>query len=318
MADLVFAVVHAGPHVSAQDAGRFGHLRHGVPASGPMDRLAHRAANLALGRPAGAAAIEVSLGGLVLDCVQGQAMLAVTGGSFSVAVDGVAMGPWSVFPIRAGSRLTLRPGRWGSWAYLAFSAELETKLWLGSAATHALSGLGGGTVRSGDQLRVSGDGGPMRPAQPLPCPVFARPRDVVRVVPGPQDRFFAPATLATLMSAPFRLSDGYDRMGVRLTGPALHPTAALTMPSEPIVRGSVQVAGDGVATVLLADHQTTGGYPKIATVIDADLDSFAQLRPHASLRFQPVDPSRAIALARLQGAATQLYLAGISARHSAN
>ena len=313
MAKVQFRVVQAGPHVSVQDAGRFGMLRYGVPASGPMDRLAHRAANLALGNPAGATAIEVSRGGLVLDCVAGMAMLAVAGGGFVVTVDDRRQGSWSAFPVRSGSRVTIRPGPWGSWAYLAFSAVLETETWRGSAATHAHSGFGGGKLTAGDVLQgelTAGAG----IAHQFPCPVFARPRSNLRVVLGPQDRFFAPDTIATFLGSAFTLTDAYDRMGVRLRGPILLPNAALTLPSEAILRGSVQVAGDGVATVLLADHQTTGGYPKIATLLSCDLDGFAQLRPHAPVAFQAVTPARALQISRQHATATARYLAGISRR----
>jgi allophanate hydrolase len=135
----------------------------------------------------------------------------------------------------------------------------------------------------------------------------------LHVVPGPQDRFFAPETMTAFLAGPYRLTDAYDRMGVRLQGPALPPHAPLDMPSEPIVRGSVQVAGDGVPTVLLADHQTTGGYPKIATVIDTDLDAFVQLRPRDMVAFQAVTPERAVELARMRAASAARYLAAIAA-----
>ena len=131
---------------------------------------------------------------------------------------------------------------------------------------------------------------------------------------GPQDRFFDAAAMAALLGEPFRLSDSYDRMGVRLRGPSLTPVARLDMPSEPVARGSVQVAGDGVATVLLADHQTTGGYPKIATVLGDDLDGFAQLRPRDLVRFVAVTPAQAVVLARQHAVLRAKVLAGVARR----
>lgn len=112
----------------------------------------------------------------------------------------------------------------------------------------------------------------------------------MNVVLGPQDRFFANGSVAAFLGSPYRLTNAYHRMGVRLEGPSLKPIASLDMPSEPIVRGSVQVAGDGIATALLADHQTTGGYPNIATVLDSDLDAFTQLRPRDLVAFRAVTP----------------------------
>jgi allophanate hydrolase len=127
------------------------------------------------------------------------------------------------------------------------------------------------------------------------------------VVLGPQDRFFTREAIAALVGAPYRLTDAYDRMGVRLRGPQLVPEGALSIPSEPILRGSIQVAGDGVPAVLLADHQTTGGYPKIATIVSAHLDGFVQLRPHEVVRFHAVTPEEAVGLARLRAGRRQPF-----------
>ena len=311
MSGAELLVRFAGPHASVQDGGRPGMMRYGVPGSGPLDRLAFAAANLALGNPPGAPGIEVSLGGLVLDCLSGSLGLAVAGGGFITDHAGRRGGSWQVATLHAGERLAIRPGHWGSWCYLAFAGSLECGEWLGSASTHALSGLGGGRIATGQRLRIR-DAQP-RPRRAIPCPVIARPRATLRVTMGPQQRFFAPRTVADFLAGPWRMTDAWDRMGVRLAGPAIAPQAALDIPSEPILRGSVQVAGDGVATVLLADHQTTGGYPKIATVLDCDLDAFVQLRPRAGLTFQPVGPRQAVRIARSASVAARTYLKALAA-----
>ena len=311
MSGAELLVRFAGPHVSVQDGGRPGMMRYGVPGSGPLDRLAFAAANLALGNPPGAPGIEVSLGGLVLECLSGSLGLAVAGGGFITDHAGRKGGSWQVATLRAGERLAIRPGHWGSWCYLAFAGSLECGEWLGSASTHALSGLGGGRIATGQRLRIR-DAQP-RPGRAIPCPVIARPRTTLRVTMGPQQRFFAPRTVADFLAGPCRMTDAWDRMGVRLAGPAIAPEGALDIPSEPILRGSVQVAGDGVATVLLADHQTTGGYPKIATVLDCDLDAFVQLRPRAGLTFQPVGPRQAVRIARSASVAARAYLTALAA-----
>jgi allophanate hydrolase len=205
----------------------------------------------------------------------------------------------------------IRPGPWGSWTYLAFAGQLEAPLWLGSAATHGPSGLGGGRLVAGQDLVVNASRILPGLEGSVPCPIWARPRHVVHAVPGPQDRFFSAESLGDLGTAPFRLTNAYDRMGVRLAGPALMPQGALSIPSEPILRGSVQVAGDGVATVMLADHGTTGGYPKIATVIGADLDRFVQMRSGDAVRFVAVTPVEAVAAARAGFTALEQYLAEV-------
>lgn len=313
MTDATLSVGFAGPHVSIQDGGRPGLMRFGVPGSGPLDRLSFAAANIALGNPADAPAIEVSLGGLTLDCLSGTVGFAVAGGGFILEHGAARRGSWTVAALGAGERLVIRPGHWGSWCYLAFAGALDCPRWLGSAATHVLSGFGGGRLAAGQTLTIRDAARREDRAGAIPCPVAARPRHAARVTIGPQERFFDAGTLARFLAGPWAVTDARDRMGVRLAGPGVAPAAALDMPSEPVLRGSVQVAGDGVASVLLADHQTTGGYPKIATVLDCDLDALAQLRPRDPLRFVPVTPAEAVAIARQSDLAGRRYRAGLAA-----
>ncbi|OYU38082.1 MAG: allophanate hydrolase [Pseudorhodobacter sp. PARRP1] len=298
MTEATFQVAFSGPHVTIQDAGRPGLMRYGVPASGPMDRSSFALANAALGNPADHACVEISRGGLSLRCLSGAVTLALVGGGFIAEIAGRKLGAWNAFAIRAGETLSIRPGPWGSWCYLSFAGRLEAATWLGSRATHGASGFGGGRLAAGQVLTITdAQSLPMREGA-LRCPVWARPRHVLRCTLGPQDRFFADETLATFTSARFEATDAVDRMGMRLRGPAIAPANALSIPSEPILRGSVQVAGDGTATVLLSDHQTTGGYPKIATVLGCDLDAFVQCRPRDAVVFQAVSPAEAIAITR--------------------
>lgn len=310
MAEAVLQVHAAGPLVSVQDGGRQGLMRFGVPASGAMDRLSFAAANIALGNQAGTAGIEVSLGGLMLDCLQGEIGFAVAGGGFVVEHAGQKQTSWMMATLRTGQRLTVRPGYWGSWCYLAFAGQMQGKDWLGSVATHSQSGLGGGMLTAGRQIRIADTR--IAPEASFARPVSARPRDLLHVTLGPQDRLFAPEIVRAFLAGYWRTTDAGDRMGIRLAGPPIAPTAALDIPSEPVARGSVQVAGDGVPLILLADHQTTGGYPKIATVLDCDLDAFVQLRPHSLLRFCAVTPEKAIQIARTRALVNTRYLSALS------
>lgn len=310
---VTFIVSHAGPHVTVQDKGRPQLMRFGVPASGPMDRGGFAIANAALGNTAGSPAIEISMGGLTLECVEGSVTIAVVGGGFQVAIDQVSLGSWMVATVRAGSRLTIKPGPWGSWTYLAFAGQLRAIPWLGSVSTHGPSGRGGGRLVMGQRLVVQEAEVREQRLGEIPCPVSARPRNSLNVVLGPQQRFFASESIDAFLSQPFALTDAYDRMGVRLSGPSLCPTAALDMPSEAIVRGSIQVAGDGSPTVLLADHQTTGGYPKIATVISCHLDGFVQLRSRDQVSFKSVTPAAAIQTVRRRYHEQERFLAGVQA-----
>lgn len=309
MTSAQFKVAFAGPLVSFQDAGRPGHMRYGVAASGPMDRVAFEGAHVMLGNPPGGTTIEVSLGGLVLECIDGAVSIAAAGGAF--ALNGDAPG-WQVITVQKGDKITLRAGPWGSWCYLAFAGKISTNQWLDHSATHTLSNLGGGGLRIGDRFEVRDAVARPNRIGPYDCPELARPTADIRVVLGPQEQHFADDAVRLLTTTAFKMTDAFDRMGVRLSGTSLPLANALSIPSEPIMRGAIQVAGDGVPVVLLADHQTTGGYPKIATVVSADTDRLAQLRAGDALRFKAVSAADAITHAREAQAARLAAMATLA------
>lgn len=312
MPEASLQVRRCGPLVTYQDGGRFGMARFGVPASGPMDRLAHAAAHVVLGRPPASTAIEISMGGIELACASGAVTFCVTGGRFQVAHAGAVTKSWCVRTLRAGEVLAIRPGQWGSWAYLAFAGELVCQQWAGSTATHSLSGFGGGALANGVSITVRNAEVAEEREGDLPLPAAACLRTAARVVLGPQTDCFEPAAITALQEEGFSITSAYDRMGMRLAGPALPLRNVLSIPSEPIIRGSVQVSGDGVASVLLADHQTTGGYPKIATILSCDIDGLTQLRAGDRVTFQAVDAQEAIRLVRAHAHEKSLFLESIS------
>lgn len=308
----ILRVVGAGPSVTFQDGGRAGGLRFGVPRSGPVDRFGHALANVAVGSSPDATAIEISAAGLEL--VTGAAMTFGFAGA-SVDVDGGRVRDGDgVVTVGRSARLRIVPARGRRWAHLAVAGVFRVPTWMGSTATHASSGLGGGALNAGDEivvdrvaLRADLDG-------PLPHRRSAGDRPLeLRVVLGPQDEAFVPAALASLVEAPFAVTAAADRMGMRLDGPALELADALTLPSEPIVRGAIQVDGAGVPTVLLADHQTTGGYPKIATVVLTDTDVLAQAPTGVAIRFRVVTPAAAVELVRAETARRSALLVGLAA-----
>ena len=319
MTRAVLHVKRAGPSVTIQDGGRPGLMRFGVPVSGPMDTFAHAAANTSLGRPQAAPTIEISLGGLALTCAESPVTVAICGGDFTIAHSGERAASWTVRTLGPGDTLTVSAGAWGSWCYLAFAGNLVAPSWLGSASTHVRSGLGGGMVVAGDRLVIESAEVEVAREGAIDQPL-ARPSSALRVVLGPQLERFAPNAADVLLGHPYRLTPAYDRMGVRLDGPSLQLHDALAIPSTPIVRGSLQVAGDGVATLLFADHQTTGGYPKIATVISTDAASATQLRSGDTVRFVALQPAEAVRIARAAAAnrtrrlATMADRPGIAAR----
>lgn len=311
MPDAMLSVTFAGPLVTLQDGGRPGNMRFGVAASGAMDRLAFDAAHAALGNDAGQTAIEISLGGLMLACSEGTVSVAITGGDFVVEHAGKKTRAWTVLTLRKGEKLAIRAGSAGSWAYLAFAGTLDAQSWLGSQATHSTSGFGGGAVRSGQRLTITGAQHREEREGDIAQPDFTS-TGPLRVVTGPQDQHFTPDAVETFCGQTYHVTDAYDRMGMRLRGPALAPNGALSIPSEPVVRGSVQVSGDGVPTILLADHQTTGGYPKLATVISCDTDALAQRRAGDALRFAAITPEQAVAAVRGYLEKKHAYLRRIS------
>jgi allophanate hydrolase len=304
-------VVQAGPWTTYQDPGRPGYMRFGVPQSGPMDRSAFAAAHAALGNPADATAIELSAGGIELECVSGSVTLAVAGGGFRVDTDlGEAAG-WMVTTLRKGNRVSVKPGWWGNWCYLAFAGTLQAREWLGSHSTHGPSGLGGGHIRPGEGLLVEAAEVRRDRERSLPMPPWAKPRQEIRAVLGPQERYFTAEAIEAIANGTFQLTTEYDRMGVRLRGSSLPIAAQLSMPSEAILRGSIQVPGHGDPIVLLADHQSTGGYPKIATIASLDQDAFAQLRPRDHVHFKLIGAEQAIEAARIRRLAVETYLTAL-------
>lgn len=308
MSRAVFLIERAGPMTTIQDRGRFGAQRFGVNEAGPMDRASYRTALAALGEMPGPAVIETALGGMALRCIQGDITVALAGGGFRLSIDGETKGSWCVATLRAGQRLEIKPGPWGSWTCLAVAGRIVATPWIGSVATHAPTGFGAGVLKTNDEIVI--EDAQVMPEREglLPFPVTGKPRDHVRVVLGPQSQFFAPETIESFLNTNFTLSGEYDRMGVKLTGAKIEIQGALDMPSQALPRGSVQVPGHGDPLILLADHQTTGGYPKIAVMIGADQDGFAQLRPRQTVRFSALTPEASIIAARSRAKAEAAYL----------
>ena len=293
MSDVEFSISYAGPLVTFQDIGRPGNMRYGVSASGPMDIVSFEAANAVLGNDTKQTAIEISLGGLILQCHEGSITLAITGGDFLIEYQGQKISSWTVLTIQKGERLSVRAGKSGSWAYLAFSGKLNVKDWLNSSSTHSTSGFGGGVLKTGQKFTLTDASNQENRIGPILKPNFYT-NDLIHAVLGPQDQYFMNTAIKIFSNSIFKVSDNYDRMGMQLTGPKLELKSALSIPSEPVVKGSIQVSGDGIPTILLADHQTTGGYPKIATVISSDINRLVQFRSNQSVKFVLINSNEAL------------------------
>jgi biotin-dependent carboxylase-like uncharacterized protein len=291
----------AGPSVTLQDAGRLGHMRFGVTPAGPMDPEAFAFATLAAGAPAGAAAIEVSLGGVEL-CAEGAAVgLAIAGGAFDLRLDGARLPAACLLALEPGATLSIRPGASGAWAYVAPMARFDLPAALGSLATHTRSrmgGLDGRALRAGDILPLVDLRAP--PAEPLAIasPFGARTDAAVRVILGPQQDYFSREAIEAFLSTRWSLSPRSDRMAYRLAGPPVAHAEGHDIVSDGVAFGAIQVPGDGAPLALMADRQPTGGYPKIANVIGADLGRLAQKRPGEEIFFVAVTIDEAVAARR--------------------
>lgn len=307
MTEARLKITFAGPLVSLQDAGRMGAMRYGVSPSGPMDRLAFAAAHAALGNPEGGTAIEVSLGGVSLVCEEQSLTIAISGGDFVVDHNGVKSSGWQVITLHPNDRLSLRAGASGSWSYIAVVGTISASVWMGSTARHSKTHLGGQGLAAGTKLSIADP--QVRDTRLGMLPAIAMNKhDPIRVVLGPQDHHFTPASVETFLNAEYKVSSAYDRMGMRLNGPELTLDGALSIPSEPVLRGAVQVSGDGVPTVLLADHQSTGGYPKMATVLSCDTDRLSQMRAGESVRFVAIPFGEAVPTVREIAKKRRTYL----------
>ena len=311
MSDVEFSISFAGPLVTFQDIGRPGNMRYGVSASGPMDIVSFEAANAVLGNETKQTAIEISLGGLILQCHEGSITLAITGGDFLIEYQGQKISSWTVLTIQKGERLSVRAGKSGSWAYLAFSGKLNVKDWLNSSSTHSTSGFGGGVLKTGQKFTLTDASNQANRIGPILKPNF-NTNDLIHAVLGPQDQYFMNTAIKIFSDSIFKVSDNYDRMGMQLTGPKLELKSALSIPSEPVVKGSIQVSGDGIPTILLADHQTTGGYPKIATVISSDINRLVQFRSNQSVEFILINSNEALQKTRKFLDMKEKYLQKIS------
>jgi len=291
--DPALTVADPGLLTLVQDAGRPGRADVGVTEAGALDRAALRRANLAVGNRPGAAALENLNGGLALRT--GRALLvAVTGTDAEVRVEDPGSATTRLIP--AGHPFELLPGETlrlgapsgGLRCYVAVRGGVAGRPVLGSVSHDSLSGLGPAPLRAGDRVSVGPD--PGGHARAIPEPLPGGEIAVLRFVPGPRADWFTAGSAAAFASRTWRVTPQSNRIGLRLKGESLERERTGELPTEGMVRGSVQVPPNGLPVLFLADHPVTGGYPVIGTVVDADLDRAAQLRPGAEVRFVSVDP----------------------------
>lgn len=299
-----FKVLAPGLCTSVQDLGRIGGQRLGVPVSGALDAVSLRLANAVLGNPPGAPALEILFSGPTLEVTVARARVAVGGPGARLVLDGAperAVPAWQSVAIGRGGSFRVVLGAPSACGYLAVEGGIAVPLVLGSASTCLRAGLGGldgRALRPNDIVPLVLGEAPVRAELRLPDPPDPTGERPIRVVLGPQQDCFTDEALADLLGAAFRISSNADRMGMRLDGPLLRHRAGWDIVSDAIPTGAIQVPGSGRPVILLADHQTTGGYPKIATVVSPDLPVLGRRRPGDTVGFVAVSHAEAEALCR--------------------
>ncbi len=296
MPPALLAVAPA-PFVTLQDSGRQGWQRFGVSRSGAMDVEALAAANALVGNPPDMAALEFAQAGGVFRLAATSCRIAVAGGRFTCFVDDVPIPALTTTTMIRGQVLRIGGAPDAVWGYVAVAQGFAPAAQLGSHSTHARSGIGGfagRALREGDVLPLASDWVRAEPERMLPSP--AAMTGPLRVVLGPQLDFFTADAVAIFLSAEYRTTHQMDRLGYRLGGPTLEHAKGYNIISDGLVPGCIQVPGSGAPIVLLRDAQPPGGYPKIATLITADLGRLTQMRPGTALRFEAVEIDRAHAL----------------------
>ena len=289
----VLKVEKPGLFTTLQDLGRPHHRSSGVPVGGAMDRFALVAANRLVGNPDGAGALEIALAGPTLVALRG-CLVAITGGDLQPAVNGEEVPGWTSLYLAEGDRLSFGARRLGARAYLALAGGIAGDRWLGSVSLYRLvarGGIQGRPLRAGDELELAAD--PPRPmvtdrslAERFHPPYSGRGGAEVEAIPGPQlSSHLSPASRKLFFSQSYELTTDADRMGFRLEGEPLEISGP-EMISFGLAFGCVQVPWSGKPILLMADHQTAGGYPVAAGVIRADLPLAAQLLPGDRLRFR--------------------------------
>jgi biotin-dependent carboxylase-like uncharacterized protein len=308
-----------GLFTTVQDLGRFGAQALGMPVAGAIDPLALRLANALVGNAQNEGALEIGFMGPALE-VQAESVRIAIVGSVHASVQQSADAPEK--PLESGRSHTLKRGQivkvgfvsGAAYAYLAVEGGFDRPHFMGSLSTYTRAELGGYKGRklaAGDLVPLKREAASARAdlgcTQALPYG-----EGPIRIVFGPQADYFTDEALRTLVASDYVVTKETDRMGMRLDGPKLTHSKGADIVSDGIATGCIQVPGAGTPIVLLADHQTIGGYPKIATVASADLPRLGQMMPGQKLRFAAIEVAQAETLRRQQEESIKRLLASLA------
>lgn len=280
-------VEKTGLYTTVQDLGRFGYLAHGVPTSGALDFRSHMLVNAILGNDFKCATIEMTYVGAHFK-VLATNYIAALGADMDFRVNDVEMPLGKVIKVTVDDDITFKTATKGMRTYLGIAGGFQTEKILNSRSTHETIQFGS-RLNSGDIINSEHSHIPSENKR-----IKTIEQDIdIRVVPGQQYEYFSKTELNKFLNEPYKISSKSDRMGFRLVGEKLHSEQGYDIVSEPTLLGSIQVPADGMPIVLLNERQTVGGYPKIATVIKADIPKLAQLQPNESVTFKLVELDQA-------------------------
>lgn len=290
-------IIKAGMMTTVQDLGRTGYQSQGFSVAGVMDVRSFKIANLLLDNPENEAVLEFALIGPTLEFTAGT-LIAITGGDFQPTINGEPAPMYTAIDIHKGDVLKFGSARTGSRGYIAFSSYLKISVVMGSRCTNMKSSIGGfkgRKLQDGDYIgfRIKRRYLPFFLSRTLELDEFNQNEVTLRVVLGPQDEKFSRQGIETFLSSEYTVTSDFDRMGCRLEGPFIARKETTDMISDGIAFGSIQVPSHGKPIILLADRQTTGGYPKIATVASVDIPWLVQRKTDHKVRFKAISVEEA-------------------------
>ncbi len=282
-------IINPGPLTTVQDLGRYGYLSSGIGSAGVMDAKAYRVANVLTGNKNGEAVLEITLCGGQIRFLQ-DTLAAITGADMEPEIDGKRVTNYETFEIKKGQILRMGMAVKGCRAYLSVRGGIDVEEVMNSRSTDLKAGIGGYKGRklmAGDILKI-GRCGSEKISRRKEKSVDYGSEVTVRVIGGPQEDYFSEKGIRSFYSESYNVTPDSDRMGIRLKGAVIESDHGTDIISDGIVFGSVQVPASGQPIILMADHQTTGGYAKIATVVSGDLSLLAQVKPGDRVRFKKV------------------------------
>lgn len=292
---MIMTILQAGPLTTIQDAGRFGFMEYGIGQSGVMDYQSYLQANQLVGNAEKEAVLEMTLMGAEI-LFDGDALIAYTGADMQAKLDEVPIERGRAYLVQKGQHLKFGMAKCGVRAYLAIAGEMQVPVIMNSKSTNLkckMGGFGGRKLQNGDQLEIRIKKFSEKEIKKMLKKQIKQldyeEKKIIRVVLGPQEDCFTVEGIKTFLSVDYTVSTESDRMGIRMEGPKIEGKGKTDIVSDGIVFGSIQVTSAGLPIIMMADHQTTGGYAKIATVIKEDLPKLAQARPGDHVVFQRVE-----------------------------